>query len=381
MPKDQLPDLNGQLTFESDKGAGRSKWLAVLFAVVLVGWMGSGFILPSAPAETTEDDKVAQAAVAVAVMASSAQDIDLVLTAEGQSIPDRTTSITAKAGGEVISVSAKRGDLVAAGEEIGRLNAETIEAQLVQAQTQLEQATSDLQKSTSLQRSGITTEDRVLQARAAQASAEASVTAAQEQLENTVVRAPFAGRLNDMTLDEGEFVNSGDVVAELLDNNPLTLVVQVPQQALSRLEIGQTAQVSFITGETRPGKVEFIGANADSQTRTFRVEITVDNPDSEMPAGLSARVAIPTGSARGHFISPAILSLGTDGELGIKTVVEDNKVKFSPVSIVRAQTDGIWVTGLDEEALIITVGQGFVSEGDVVDPRPTEPVTTSEANQ
>ncbi|SEW02460.1 membrane fusion protein, multidrug efflux system [Aliiroseovarius sediminilitoris] len=380
MPKDELPDLNGHLKFEDDKGAGRSKWLAALFAIVLVGWMGSGYILPSQPDVEPTDEPVARA-VAVAVMTSSAQDIDLVLISEGQSIPDRATNVTAKVGGEVLSVSADRGDLVAAGQEIGRLDAATIEAQLVQAQTQLDQATSDLEKSTSLQKSGITTEDRVLQARAAKASAEAAVAAAQEQLENTVIRAPFAGRLNDMTLDEGEFVNSGDVVAEVLDNNPLSIVVQVPQQALSRLKKGQTAKVSFITGEVRDGTVAFIGANADSQTRTFRVEVTVDNPDSEMPAGLSARIAIPTGKARGHFISPAILSLGTDGELGIKTVTDDNIVEFAPVSIVRAQTDGIWVTGLPESADIITVGQGFVNAGDTVDPRPSDAPAATEVAQ
>lgn len=379
MPNDNLPDLNGQLKFEDDKGAGRSKWLAAIFALVLVGWMGSGYILPSQPTQEEAEDP-APRAVAVAVMASEAEDVELVLISEGQSIPDRDTKITSKVSGEVVSVATGRGDLVAAGQEIGRLDAATIEAQLVQAQTQLEQATSDLQKSTSLQQSGITTEDRVLQARAAKASAEAAVAAAQEQLENTVIRAPFAGRLNDMTLDEGEFVNSGDVVAELLDNNPLTIVVQVPQQTLSRLEIGQTANVSFITGELRTGTVAFIGANADSQTRTFRVEITVDNPNSDMPAGLSARIAIPTGSARGHFISPAILSLGTDGELGIKTVTENNTVQFVPVSIVRAQTDGIWVTGLPERTDIITVGQGFVNAGDTVDPHPAEtPAATGDA--
>ena len=147
------------------------------------------------------------------------------------------------------------------------------------------------------------------------------------------------------------------------------MVIQVPQQALSRISQDQIADVQFITGEQHTGVVTFIGGNADQQTRTFRVEIAVDNPQSVMPAGLSARVTLPTGSARGHFISPAILSLGTNGDLGIKTVLEDNTVAFTPVSIVRAQTDGIWITGLPEEAMIITVGQGFVNAGDIVDPR------------
>jgi len=380
MAKDTQPDLAGKLTFENDRGAGRSKWIAGLLALLLFGWMGSGYILPS-EAEEEAASQPAQRAITVAVMPSLAKDVQLVLSAEGQSVPDRSTMVQAEAAGQVVSVSAKRGDLVTAGQEIGRVDAETLQAQLLQAQTQRDQAGRDLNNAIALQDRGLATEDRVSAARAARAAADAALTAANEQLEKTITRAPFAGRLNDLTLDEGEYVNSGDVVAEVLDNDPLTVVLQVPQQALSRIQTGQEAGVRFITGEERSGIVNFIGANADQQTRTFRVEVTVENPESEMPAGLSARIALPTGQARGHFISPAILSLGTNGDLGIKTVLEDNTVAFSPVAIVRAQTDGVWVTGLAEAANIITVGQGFVNAGDLVDPRPMAADQTADVSQ
>jgi multidrug efflux system membrane fusion protein len=364
------PDLTGKLNFDGDKGAGRSKWVAMLLVLLLVGWMGSGY-LNQAPEATAEDAATApeQEAISVAVLPSVAQDVQLVVSAEGQSEPDRISRIPTEAAGRVVSVSAARGDFVEAGQELGRVDATTIEAQVTQARTQLDQATRDLDNALELQARGIATEDRVAQARAGKAAAEAALTAAEEMLGNTIIRAPFAGRLNDLMLDVGEFVDSGVVVAELLDSDPLSVVVQVPQQALSRIAVGQDAQVVFITGEERLGRVSFIGGNADQQTRTFRVEVTVDNPQSEMPAGLSARVILPTGTARGHFISPAILSLGTSGELGIKTVDEDNRVAFSLVSIVRAETDGIWVTGLPESADIITVGQGFVRAGDLVAPQ------------
>ncbi len=380
MAQETEPDLAGRLTFQSDKGANRSKWLAILLAILLVGWMGSGYILPSEPEEELAEQTETRA-VTVAVMPSVAQDVQLVLTAEGQSVPDRATQIAAKATGQIEAVLVSRGDLVVAGQELGRVDAETIDAQLLQAQTQLDQATRDLDNALALQQRGVATEDRVTQARASKAAAEAAVTAAQEQRDNTVIRAPFAGRLNEFTLDEGEFVENGDVVAEVLDNDPLTVVIQVPQVALSRLKADQMAEVQFITGETRTGKVGFIGSNADQQTRTFRVEVQVDNLESVMPAGLSARVAIPTGEARGHFISPAILSLGVNGDLGIKTVTEGNVVAFQEVSIVRAQTDGVWVTGLPEEADIITVGQGFVNAGDVVDPRPATEAQSAQVSQ
>ncbi len=380
MKDDNKPDLTGRLTFAGDAGAGRSKWIAIALALLLIGWMGSGFVLPSQEPQDTAA-QTASRLVTVAVMPSTADDVTLVLTAEGQSIPDRATGIRAEAGGQITDVLVARGDFVTAGQEIGRIDAETTRAQFLQAQTSLDQATRDFDNAVALQVRGIATEDRVTQARAAKAAAEAAVVAAQEQLDNTIIRAPFAGRLNDLTLDVGEFVSNNDVVAEVVDNDPLTVVIQVPQVALSRIEKGQMAEVQFITGETRMGNVGFIGSNADQQTRTFRVEVQVENPDSVMPAGLSARVSIPTGQARGHFVSPAILSLGINGELGIKMVEEDDKVAFRPIEIVRAQPDGIWITGLSETADIITVGQGFVSAGDRVDPRPVAPQATAEANQ
>ncbi len=378
MTTDPAPDLTGKLTFEGDQGAGRSKWIAIFLTLALVGWMGSGFVIPDDPADPVAEDS-APRAISVAVIDSAAADVELVLTAEGQSTPDRSTRIPAEATGQVVSVLVDRGDLVEAGQELGRVDAETFEAQATQAQTQLEQAERDYANARALQERGIATDDRVSQSRAALAAAEAAVTAAQELLDNTIIRAPFAGRLNDFTLDVGEFVSAGEIVAEILDNDPLTIVLQVPQQALSRIQEGQSADVAFITGEIRQGTVGFIGSNADSETRTFRVEVNIDNPDSVMPAGLSTRIALPTGTARGHFISPAILSLGPTGELGVKTIVEGNKVAFSPISIVRAQTDGVWITGLPEQAQIITVGQGFVNAGDVVDPRPAEATKTAEA--
>ena len=370
------PDQTGKLQFDTDRGTSRSKWIAGLLALALIGWMGSGVILPSADPDAGVVADAPDRAVSVAVMDSVAQDVPLVLTAEGQSIPDRAATVRAKADGQIASVAVSRGDLVTAGQEIARIDASIAQAQLVQAQTQLAQAQRDYDNALALQDRGVATEDRVSQARAARAAAEAAVTSAQDQLDNTIVTAPFAGRLNDLTVNVGESVENGMVVAEVLDNDPLTVVVQVPQQALSRLQTGQDAQVSFITGEQKAGTIAFIGANADQQTRTFRVEIIVDNPDSVMPAGLSARVAMPTGQARGHFVSPAVLSLGTNGELGVKTVDADNRVVFSTVQIVRAQTDGIWIAGLPEQARIITVGQGFVNQGDPVEQRaPTQDQT------
>ena len=93
------PDQTGKLQFDTDRGASRSKWIAGLLALALIGWMGSGVILPSADPDAGVVADAPDRAVSVAVMDSVAQDVPLVLTAEGQSIPDRAATVRAKADG------------------------------------------------------------------------------------------------------------------------------------------------------------------------------------------------------------------------------------------------------------------------------------------
>ena len=188
----------------------------------------------------------------------------------------------------------------------------------------------------------------------------------------TELRAPFDGRLETLVVDPGEYVPAGMNVGTVVDNSPLTVSIQVPQQSLTRINAGQIAQVEFITGDVATGVVTFVGTSAAEDTRTFLAEIRVNNADGKIPAGISAQVRIPTGEQKAHFLSPAILSLSTDGTLGVKTTNDENRVEFSPITIVRAQTDGIWVTGLSDETNVITVGQGYVSDGELVAPQSAE---------
>lgn len=205
------------------------------------------------------------------------------------------------------------------------------------------------------------------------AAAQAQVIEVEQAAKELTITAPFAGRIETLDLDQGEFVSTGAEVGRLVDITPLTVAIQVPQQSLTRLAVGQPATVRFITGEERTGTVTFVGTSAASETRTFLAEIEVPNDDGAIPAGISAEVIIPTGEATAHFLSPSIVSLDTQGTLGIKTVDAEAKVTFFPIQIVKAQIDGIWVTGLPEAVDVITVGQGFVNAGEIVAPSAAEP--------
>ena len=358
------------LHFEDDPGARRSTWIALGIAVALIVWMGSGLLLSEdeAPAPLARE---AVPPVAVAITASRAEPVTRVFSAEGQALPDRDTALRAEAAGTIAEVLVRRGQDVEADAVVARIDSARLESELARAEAEFREAERDLVNAERLARQGVVSANEREQSRLARAGAEAQLAAAREALGDSTIRAPFAGRIESFDLDPGEYVQAGAEVGRLVDNRPLLVSVAVPQQALTRLRNGQTATVSFITGEEREGTVTFVGTAASAATRTFPAEVSVDNPEGLIPAGISAEVAIPTDEVVAHFVSPSTVSLAPDGELGVKTVVNADEegvgtVEFHPIRVVRAQVDGVWVSGLPERADIITIGQGYVREGDRV---------------
>ncbi|APE45949.1 efflux transporter periplasmic adaptor subunit (plasmid) [Sulfitobacter alexandrii] len=352
------------LDFKTDRGASRSVWIAAAILAALVLWMGSGFILPSeteAPQQQVADKELAS----VLVRTSQAEQVTLTFQAEGQAQPDRDTALRAEATGDIVEVLADKGENVEAGQLIARLSSTRAEADLSRAAEERARAQREIDNAEQLLERGVGTADRVAEARAALASAEAQVIAAEQALEDLNILAPFPGRIETLTLDVGEFVSAGEEVGRIVDNQPLTVAIQVPQQSLRQIQNGQPAEVTFITGETRQGEVTFVGTSAAAETRTFLAEIEVANEDGAIPAGVSAEILIPTGQTMAHFVSPSIVSLNADGEIGVKTV-EDGTVRFYPIQIVKAELQGVWATGLPDTAQIITIGQGFVQAGEQV---------------
>ncbi len=368
------------LSFDTDKGSSRSKWIAGLLAVALVGWMGSGYVLPSADAPAEDQVAEAPAPVAVAVQESVADEVTLYLSAEGQAVPDRLTEVPSETSGRIAEVPVRKGQDVAAGTVIARIDPAQRAADLARAETDLTRAERDFDNAETLLARGVATGDRVAETRAALATAQASLATAREAIDATEIRAPFAGRIERLEVDPDEYVEEGAAIATVVDTSPLTVTIRVPQQALRSVRTGLPAEVTFITGEIRPGEVTFVGTSADAETRTFLAEVTVDNPGGEIPAGVSAEVRIPTGTEVAHLLSPAIMSLSAEGVLGIKTLGEDGTVVFNDVEIVRAESRGIWVTGLPDRATVLTVGQGFVSAGEPVTPRPAEDLAEEAVN-
>ena len=183
--------------------------------------------------------------------------------------------------------------------------------------------------------------------------------------------APFSGYLETLRVEEGDFLNTGAVCAALIDPDPMLLVADIAEKDIAQVQLGSEATAKLISGRLISGEVTFIASSADKNTRTFRVEISVDNKDRSIRDGVSAEIYIKGKEEPAHKISPAILSLNDQGKLGVRTVTADNRVEFKEINILEDTNSGMWVSGLGEEARIITLGQEYVFQGQTVNVKET----------
>lgn len=341
----------------------------VFFGVIILVavWIGSGMIERD---DVTEETTPAPRAPSVAASWSEAEDITRELVLYGDVEPVQVSTLRARTDGlveEVVSQGyrAERGEIVA------RLSTDDREAQLARAQAQVTSAQSDYQAAQQLAERGVGPASEAQTRLAQLEAARAELRVIELDIANTELRAPIAGVINRVMADTGAYVAVGGEVVEIVDNDPLLAVVHVQQAAVASVREGMEAEVRFIGGQSRQGTIRFVSSLADAATRTFRVEIEIDNPEGELPAGLSAEVVIPFETVAAHRVSPALGRLDEQGRIGLHVVDEDDRLRFVPVEIIRARADGVWVTGLDERARIVTISQGTLAPGQQVEVQET----------
>jgi multidrug efflux system membrane fusion protein len=199
-------------------------------------------------------------------------------------------------------------------------------------------------------------------------SAKAVLKQAQVDLGQASVRAPFDGIILEQNIDKGDYVANGDSMFSIVDLDPIEIVAFVSERKVQELALGQKAAVEFLNGDKIEGTLSYIAPAADDQTRTFRVIMSADNEGMLIRDGLTAKMKMPVKPKQAHRISPSILTLNTEGKIGVKIVNDQDIVEFTPIKILADKSDAMWVVGPPASARMITVGQEFVIEGQKVEP-------------
>ena len=344
--------------------AERPYIIAIIITLVLVLWMISGLMqAQEIPNEKSQHNIIIPK---VKVETKYAEVISDSVALYGRTEPDRVTTLKAEISGQIAQVLATRGAKVKQGQVIVKLEINDLESQLAQAVALLKQREIEHQGALKLSADGYQGKVQVSSAAANLAAVKAQIKRLNINIANTVIRAPFDGVLNTRYVEQGDYVQSGDDIAMIADLDPLVVRAHVSENNISQLVVGQDAQIRLLHQDSLSGKVRYIASVADDATNTFKIEVALTNSDSKLLAGLSSEVNISMNRVNAIKVSPALLALDEEGNIGVKTV-ENNHVKFTPINIVKSEKDGIWLSGLGEQTDIITLGQGFVRAGDKVE--------------
>ncbi len=345
---------------------------AVVVAVAVAGWIVSGQLgsddrsaqAQKPPAELGARERVTQ----VRVRAQKAEPYTAGVVLRGQTEALRSVDVKAETFGQIEQLKIKRGDRVTKGQVIVQLDPESRPANLTEAKALREQRRLEYEAASRLKEKGFRAETQFAAARAALDAAEAVVQRAQVELSNTSIRAPFEGIVDERMIELGDFVEKGDSIVRIVDLDPILIVGEVSERQIDRIRVDTIGQAKLISGTEVAGRVRFVSSMANEQTRTFRVELEVQNPDGAIPDGVSAELRLPLDEVMAHLVSPAILTLNDKGVVGVMTLEPGDRVRFRPVELIDSTPEGLWLGSLPDESTFVTVGQEFVKDGQQVKP-------------
>ncbi|GMG87153.1 efflux RND transporter periplasmic adaptor subunit [Biformimicrobium ophioploci] len=340
--------------------------VAAVVALLTLAWLASGLmgdkqdVIPAAEVAGEETLPLVQAA------RLQAQPYATTVVVNSSTEPNRSVRLRAELDGVITKVPVEEGSNVSAGTVICEVGEEDRRQKLVEAEAQLAKARLEYQGAQKLISKGLNSQTALAQFKAALETARVVQKRAELDIERLQIKAPYAGVVNRRMVELGDFVRRGEDCAVLLDLDPILVVGQVSESQVGLLRKGSTARAKLQVGGEITGTLRYISSETDPITRAYRVEVAVPNADGKLRAGISGRLALPTGEMLAHKISPSLLTLDDEGLMGVRIVDDQGRVRFVRVNLVGDAADGVWVTGLPREILLITVGQEYVGEGDLV---------------
>ena len=356
-------------------------WLmsaGIIIAITL--WLATGQLGASGDSDTADMPTTETSAKnAVRVRTQSAQEVMRTIVVNGKTAPARLARLAAETDGRVEHIGAERGANLERGGLIVRLDERDRSARLAQSRALVKQREVEYTARKQLKSDSYVSDAQLQESVALLEMAKADLTRAQLDLEYMAVRAPFAGALQSRAVEIGDFVKQGDPIATFVDNRTIIVSANLSEFDAHYVDIGDQAEARLATGETVRGRIRYVAPVADEATRTFGVELEIDNSDGALRIGGTAELHIPAEKVLAHRVAPSLLTLDDAGNVGVKIINDKGQVEFVVADVALSTSDGVWLAGLAETATIITVGQGYVTNGSVVAAIPESDIETAVA--
>ena len=384
----------------------------VIYAVIVIAVIGCGTVakgkLFSDKKEVTTSAAVNK--ISVEVQTAKAEEKNSGDTYKATLEAYQQGIITSKMAAKVISVSVENGQYVNAGDTIATLDDQDIQNNIKSAQSQLQISEQQLNSSqVALEKLQINLDDAKVNydrqkalfdadaisqkdfetaektLNSAQAdfnsglanieTAKASIEAQkvnienlQDNLKNTIIKAPISGVISEKSLNIGQMVAQGSALAKINDISSVYATIQVPQEKINSIKIGQVAEITVEgSDKTINGTVKNIDLAADTSTRVFNCKIAIDNSDKSLYPGVFAKVDLITDEKTKIINVPINVLVGSEGDYSV--FINDNgTAKKQKVTIGETDENNVEITsGIQEGDQIICTNTSTLHDGNKVE--------------
>ncbi len=242
--------------------------------------------------------------------------------------PDEAIDVAAEVSGRILEVHVDEGDDVQRGQALFRIDVEADEAGEEVLRTQIAAAERELNRLERLYDEGLATEQQIDNAQTELESAQRNLSQSQVATGRNVVRSPVDGRVATRYADGGEFASAGNPLADIIGDDQVVIEANVPESELRHLQSGDTTDIDIpAIDDTVTGEIQRIALRAAPATRTFGVELLVDNGERHLRSGMRARIhferqtyddaiVIPRDAILEGFDQREAMVAAFDGEIG-----------------------------------------------------------------
>jgi RND family efflux transporter MFP subunit len=356
--------------------------LAAAFAVTAAG------IVAYSPATQAADDKKTEppkAALTVTTTKPSNASLPIKLAANGNVAAWQEASVSSESSGlRLTEVRVNVGDVVKAGEVLAVFSAETVNADLAQAQAALNEAqanaadaAANAARARTLQNSGALSVQQISQYNTAEqtanariASAKAALASQQLRLKYTKVVAPDSGVISARSATVGAVSGAGTELFRMIRQGRLEWRAEIVAADLRNIKPGLNATVKAANGSEVTGKVRMVAPTVDPQTRSALVYVDLPanagSKDAPFKAGMFASGQFELGASSAMTV-PQQAIVVRDGFSFVFRLNADKHVSQIKVQPGRRLGDRIEVLGgLTTDTQVVVRGAGFLNDGDLV---------------
>lgn len=280
--------------------------------------------------------------------------------------PNRTVTVSAEIDGRIEEIPPEKGSQVQAGDLLVQLDGSLLQPAFDGASAQVERDKIEFERMTDLVNKNATPVQDLDNARSQLTVSQASLGQIRARLKRTHIFSPCAGILNDLPVEEGEYVQAGTPVAEIVDSATVKVVVRVPERDIGFFKVGRSARVSVNRETQVAGVISFISELADAQTRSTRIEITLDNEDRQLRSGQIVHVHLTRRVLQDALMIPLMAVIPMENSKAVY-VVNSTQTQRREVELGIIRGDRVQVIeGLQAGDRLIVAGHRFVAPGQKV---------------